>query len=292
MNFGIIGNIRKPTFLEVLVDILNYFDNLKINYYIESSSAKLLKEKLKDNVPTKRILSSEDLFKKSDIVIAFGGDGTILNVARMIGRKQVPILGINLGKLGFLAEVTVEEMKTCINEIIQHNYIIEDRMVLEARVPNGKKIFYGLNDIVIDRGAYKRVIELEVYVNNQYLVTYAADGLIVTTPTGSTAYSLAVGGPVVAPGTEVVMINPIAAHTLTARPLIIPDDSVIKVKSLTKINIHLTADGQDELFLKSPCEIVIKKTNYTVKLIKQKRSSYFDLLRAKLLWGKDIRHEK
>ncbi len=292
MNFGIIGNIRKPTFLEVLVDILNYFDNLKINYYIESSSAKLLKEKLKDNVPTKRILNSEDLFKKSDIVIAFGGDGTILNVARMIGRKQVPILGINLGKLGFLAEVTVEEMKTCISEIIQHNYIIEDRMVLEARVPNRKKIFYGLNDIVIDRGAYKRVIELEVYVNSQYLVTYAADGLIVTTPTGSTAYSLAVGGPVVAPGTEVVMINPIAAHTLTARPLIIPDDSVIKVKSLTKVNIHLTADGQDELFLKSPCEIVIKKTNYTVKLIKQKRSSYFDLLRAKLLWGKDIRHEK
>lgn len=292
MKFGIIGNTRKPALLEVLRELLAYFDNIKVDYHLENDSAKLLKQKLKITLPEKKILDNKSLIKKSDIIIALGGDGTILSVARMIGHIQVPILGINLGKLGFLAEVSVEDMKRCINDIIQHNYIIEDRMVLEARVLNSKKKFYGLNDIVIDRGSYKRVIELETYVNNQYLVNYAADGLIVTTPTGSTAYSLAVGGPVVAPGTDVIMINPIAAHTLTARPLIIPDNSIIKVKSLTGVNIHLTADGQDELFLKSPCEIIIKKAKYSVKLIKQKKSTYFELLRAKLLWGKDVRQEK
>lgn len=292
MKIGIIGNVRKTSLPDVLKDLIQYLESLGVNYFLSRDLSKLLNKRLNINVSSKKILDDLKLIKKSDFVIAIGGDGTILSVARMVGELQVPILGINLGKLGFLAEVTIDEMKNCIEEIIQHNYIIEDRMVLSASIKNRKGVYYGLNDIVIDRGAYKRVIELETYVNNQYLVTYAADGLIVTTPTGSTAYSLAVGGPVVAPGTDVIMITPIAAHTLTARPLIVPDNSVIKVKSRTKVKIHLTADGQDEVFLNSPCEITIKKAAHSIKLIKQKKLSYFELLRAKLLWGKDVRQEK
>lgn len=292
MNIGIIGNVRKPLLPEVLKDLIQYLESLGVNYLLSKDSAQILNKYYNMIIPDKKRLDDLNLIKKSDFVIALGGDGTILSVARKVGKLQVPILGINLGKLGFLAEVTIEEMKNCIKEIIRHNYIIEDRMVLETSIKNRRSVFYGLNDIVIDRGSYKRVIELETYVNNQYLVTYAADGLIVTTPTGSTAYSLAVGGPVVAPGTDVIMITPIAAHTLTARPLIVPDQSVIRVKSLSKVKIHLTADGQDEIFLNSPCEITIKKAKYSIKLIKQKKLSYFELLRAKLLWGKDVRQEQ
>lgn len=289
MKFGIIGNTKKQNLREVLRELTNYFETKSIKYCLEKETAKII-----NNLRTSKnvVLSVNELIRKSDVVVALGGDGTMLSVARMIGSLEVPILGINLGKLGFLAEVTVEEMKDCFQDIISHNYLIEERMVIEAKIKNQKRIFYGLNDIVIDRGSYKRVIELETYVNNQYLATYSSDGLIITTPTGSTAYSLAVGGPLVTPGTNVLMINPIAAHSLTARPLVLPDSSIIRVKPRSNVSVHLTADGQDEKFIKPPCEISIAKAKHVVKLVKRKEHTYFELLRAKLFWGKDIRLDK
>lgn len=292
MKFGIIGNINKPTLPEVVIDLISYFREKKIDFVVSDDVVALLGKHKRLKINKSNVASLNTLPANCDVVIAFGGDGTMLTAARIVGKHQTPILGINLGKLGFLADVTVAEMKKSIQSIIDHNYLIENRIVLEASSKIKKKKYFGLNDIVIDRGDYKRVIELETFVNEQFLVRYSADGLIITTPTGSTAYSLAAGGPVVTPGTDVFVITPIAAHTLTARPVVVPDNSTIKVIVKTDIPIHLVADGQEEAFFKTPVEFIIRKADYQVKLIKRKEHSYFELLRTKLLWGRDIRTGK
>ncbi len=292
MKFGIIGNIHKPTLPEVVIDLISYFREKKIDFVVSDDVVALIGKLKRYNFKESNVASSKSLPANCDVLIAFGGDGTMLAAARIVGKHQTPILGINLGKLGFLADVTITAMKKSIQSIIDHNYLIENRIVLEASPQLKKKKYYGLNDIVIDRGNYKRVIELETYVNGQFLVRYSADGLIITTPTGSTAYSLAAGGPVVTPGTDVFVITPIAPHTLTARAVVVPDNSIIKVIVKTDVPIHLSADGQEDAFFKTPVEFIIRRANYQVRLIKRKEHSYFELLRTKLLWGRDIRTGK
>jgi NAD+ kinase len=214
----------------------------------------------------------------------------MLAAARMVGALGTPLLGINLGKLGFLAEVSIDEIEPVLDEIARGDYLVEDRMVLTVRRDHDAETICALNEVVVDKGQSARVIELETFVNGEYLVTYSADGLIVTTPTGSTAYSLASGGPIVAPASKVVAINPVAPHTLTARPVVVPDDSVIRlVVAAEGRPVHLTADGQIERTVDTPAEFEIRKAGYTVKLVKRKQRTYFDLLRTKLLWGRDLR---
>jgi NAD+ kinase len=288
MTFGIMGNIRKPMLYSVAKELIGYLTKRKIEFVLSEELASVLTKK-NEIAGGVRIYPLKKLADHCDIIIALGGDGTMLTAARNVGRRSTPILGINLGKLGFLAEVPVSAIRDIINSILKNNYTVEERMVIEAYSPQKKKRFYGMNEIVIDRGASKRVVELETYVNDKYLLTYSADGLIVTTPTGSTAYSLAAGGPIIIPESNVIMLNPIAAHTLTARPLVVPDTSTIRVVVKMESPVHITADGQIEAFYKTPAEIFIQKANYTIKLIKQKDHSFFELLRTKLLWGKDVR---
>ena len=165
-------------------------------------------------------------------------------------------------------------------------------MALFARTSIDDKKYFALNEIVVDRGASPRLIVLETAVDGEYLVTYTADGIIITTPTGSTAYSLASGGPIVVPQSRVLMINPISPHTLTARPVIIPDERSITVTIHEGAKrVHITADGQVEGFYDSPVTFTIKRASHTVKLVKRKKRSYFDLLRTKLLWGRDLRRD-
>jgi NAD+ kinase len=181
-------------------------------------------------------------------------------------------------------------MERCILELLDCNYLVEERTVLEAQTLSSKKPFYGLNDIVIDKGAFFRVISIETYVDNDYLNTYTADGIIFTTPTGSTGYSLSTGGPIVVPQARVITINPIAPHMLTARPVVVPDSCTIRVIVNTDSGkVHLTADGQDDRTYKTPTEFIIKRAPYTVKLIKRMKGSFYDTLRKKLLWGRDPR---
>ncbi|MFH2004354.1 MAG: NAD(+)/NADH kinase [Bacteroidota bacterium] len=288
MTFGIMGNIRKPMLYSVAKELIGYLTKRKIEFVLSEELASVLTKK-NEIAGGVRIYPLKKLADHCDIIIALGGDGTMLTAARSVGNRSTPILGINLGKLGFLAEVPVSAIRETINSILKNNYSVEERMVIEAYSPQKKKRFYGMNDIVIDRGASKRVVALETYVNDKYLLTYSADGLIVTTPTGSTAYSLAAGGPIIVPESNVIMLNPIAAHTLTARPLVVPDTSTIRVVVEMGSPVHITADGQIEAFYKTPAEIFIQKANYTIKLIKQKDHSFFELLRTKLLWGKDVR---
>ncbi len=288
MTFGIMGNIRKPMIYSVAKELIDYLKSKKIEFVLSQELVSVFNNVNKRDGDT-NIYPLKNLADHCDIIIVLGGDGTMLTAARSVGRNSTPILGINLGKLGFLAEVPVSAIRTTINSILKNNYTIEERMVIEAYSPQKNKRFYGMNEIVIDRGASKRVVALETYVNDKYLLTYSADGLIITTPTGSTAYSLAAGGPIIAPESNVIMLNPIAAHTLTARPLVVPDTSTIRVVVNMELPVHVTADGQIETFYKPPVEIIIKKADYPIKLIKQKDHSFFELLRTKLLWGKDVR---
>ena len=291
MTFGIIGNTAKEVVRDVTRDVVAYLEQKGSKVLVHEALARWCDSSGSTRkIPDSMKCPESDLLQKSDIVISLGGDGTMLAAARIVGKKSIPLFGVNLGKLGFLAEVSIEEMHQAIDEVIEGKYTVEERMVLEAHCKQDGRSFFALNEIVVDKGASGRVIDLETYVNNAFLVTYTADGIIVNTPTGSTAYSLASGGPIVVPQSKVITINPIAPHTLTARPIIVPEGSVMRVvvKSPAK-SVHITADGQMEEFYIPPIELTIRQADYKVKLVKRIGRTYYDLLRAKLMWGKDVR---
>ncbi|MBI3194823.1 MAG: NAD(+)/NADH kinase [Ignavibacteriae bacterium] len=294
MKFGIVANTTKPALKEIIADLLTYLHKCKLQIVLANELDEWCKKNVGiDLLKNVNICSENEFVLRSDMLIALGGDGTMLSTARLVGSKGKPILGINLGKLGFLAEVSIEETHQCIDDIVQGKYFLEERMVLEAKSLSDNELFYALNEIVIDKGALPRVIELETSVDNDYMVTYSADGIILNTPTGSTAYSLASGGPIVNPSCKVITINPIAPHTLSARPVIVSDASEIKVSvKSTGHFAHITADGQVEKFYDTPTEFVVRKADYNIKLVKRKQRTYYDLLRAKLQWGKDIRTQR
>ena len=221
-----------------------------------------------------------------DVVISFGGDGTMLTVSRILVNADIPIMGFNVGKLGFLAEYSICEIDESLNDLISGNYRIVDRAILETEI-NGETI-YALNDFVIEKKNSSRMITIEAFSNQHCIGIYRADGLIITTPTGSTAYSLSCGGPIIAPSTQVICLTPISPHSLTFRPLVIPDTTELAIKASSGSNVvNFVADGQTERLLKSGEQVVIKRSKELCKLIKPLNSSYFDLLREKLLWAAD-----
>ncbi len=294
MKFGIVGNLSKETLGDAVMRLLGTGEKRFIEFLIHDDIAKSInKEAGKRVIQRKYIAPLEKIVAESDMMIAFGGDGTILSTARLVGRAAVPILGVNLGKLGFLAELSVDEVESFVDDILNNQHVIEDRMVVRLTAEGHDMQMFGVNDIVIDKSNSSRVIDMDTYVNNDYLVTYTGDGIIVATPTGSTGYSLASGGPIVVPASDVLTITPISPHTLTARSVIVPDSSVIRVTVESDLqNVRVTADGQQEKIFTPPVNLFIQKADYTVKLVKRKDKSYYDVLRSKLMWGKDIRVSK
>ncbi len=284
MIFGITGNIEKQSLQSVIKEIGNFLLKKKIEFFIDS---KLFK-KSGDNTFKKFSSPINSILKQKEIILlSLGGDGTFLNTARLVGDRNIPILGVNLGNLGFLAEVRADEITTFLKEILKKNYRVTDRIVLEANV-NGKKIF-GLNDIVIDKANSIRMINIEASYNNEKIFKIVADGVIISTPTGSTGYSLSSGGPVITPTSSVFSLTPICPHSLNIRPIILPDAGVISIKTLGSTMARVTADGQTYLTTKSPIEIKLKKADYTVKMVKRNKLTYFDTLKKKLLWSEDKR---
>jgi NAD+ kinase len=289
-SYGIVANTAKRETLPVLAKLVTALMTKGAEYRVHDEVGKGpggSRSGIAGVVPG---VPLAELLNHSTMVIALGGDGTILSAARAIGPRQIPILGINLGKLGFLAEVPVEEIERCLTDVEAGRYRVEDRIALEARVGAAAEPLTALNEIAIDRGASARVIDFETFVNGEHLGTYAADGIIVTTPTGSTGYSLATGGPIVTPQSDVLTIIAISPHTLTARPVIIPSDSEVRVSIAEgPTALHITADGQVETFCNAPLECVIRRAPYPVRLVRWSKGSYFDLLRSKLMWGRDLR---
>lgn len=282
MTFGIIANTKKEQIWDVLPDFLRWLESKGSSVVISDD----LKGRLK--ISRRRFLPSHQLAEESDMILSFGGDGTLLSTARNIGRLQTPILGVNLGGLGYLAEISLESLYPRTEELLGGAYRVEDRMVLKCQVEGAQQEHYALNDIVIDKGAFPRVMRIRTTIGGRYLNTYTGDGLIIATPTGSTAYSLSTGGPIVEPALHALIVNPISPHTLTDRPMIIRDDQEIEaVVESEHDGVTLAADGQIERTLKTGDRVIVLRADYVVKLVLFPDKFFYDVLREKLKWGNE-----
>lgn len=224
----------------------------------------------------------------ADLIIAVGGDGTILHTISVIGEKDVPILGVNFGRLGFLTEITPQELYSSLKDVLNGKFTIEERMMLKTMM--GQTTFRALNDVVISKETLARVISLKVIIDSEYLTTYEGDGIIIATPTGSTAYSLSAGGPIVIPDMKTIILTPICPHTLSVRPMVISHLSKITIIIESDAQgIMLTIDGQQGINLNLHDEVNITCAEKTIKLIKPKKRSFYEVLRTKLKWGGRLR---
>lgn len=236
------------------------------------------------------VIQTEDIPSLAELVVVLGGDGTLISTARIIGERNIPILAVNLGSLGFLTEIALDELYPALEKCLAGDFRTTERLMLHATVErDGEEMasYLVLNDVVINKGALARIVDLETKVNCFYLTTFKADGLIICTPTGSTGYSLSAGGPIINPSMNCIVITPICPHTLTNRPLVIDDDSVVTVavKSLDDEDIYLTLDGQVGLELKSGDLITVRSAHHCARLVMSEQRDYFGILRAKLKWG-------
>jgi NAD+ kinase len=236
------------------------------------------------------LVSDEELAKSVDLMLVLGGDGTMIATARMLGQAEVPVMGVNYGGLGYLAEFPIKELFSALEAILAGSYAVERRVMLAVELWRGEELVTRnriLNDVVVNKSALARIIEIEAYLNEQFVNSFRADGLIVATPTGSTAYNLSAGGPVIYPSMNAVVITPICPFTLSNRPIVVPDDSVIEVRLITKNEeVALTLDGQVGFPLQAGDRAVIRKSNTTFNLVQPANRNYFDVLRDKLKWGR------
>lgn len=286
MRIGIIGNVNKPeteTGVRALGSILT---QRGIPFFMHDA----LRTAFRNLEGSGEFIAEEAFREQVDVVIAFGGDGTMLATSRLLAGSGVPLLGVNLGKLGFLAEYSIDELDQIVDELVTGQCRIVERTLLHATFPDNPELepLVGLNDIVIDKRDGALMLRLETNINGDYLGTYNADGLIIATPTGSTAYSLAVGGPVVAPSARVIVIAPIAPHMLTARPVVVTDQAVLEVRVRShrhEDTVRVYADGQVHRNLPMGSRVRITCWEHMASLVKRTSSTYFDVLRAKLLWG-------
>jgi NAD+ kinase len=234
------------------------------------------------------VVGRSGLPSHSDLLLVLGGDGTLLSMARMVGDLGVPILGVNLGGLGFLTALTLDELFPALEAYLRDELVIEERMLLEARVyRQGERLgeYAALNDVVITKSAMSRIIRLEVAVDGDFATGYRADGLILSTPTGSTAYCLSAGGPIVFPTMDAVVLTPICSHTLTNRPIVLPATQRISITLLTDQDVMLTLDGQVGFALKANDTVEVRRAAARTRLLRVPQKHFFSVLRTKLKWG-------
>jgi NAD+ kinase len=232
----------------------------------------------------------EEFQEKADLIVVLGGDGTMISTARLLGMREIPVLGINYGSLGYLTEFRIEEMFTALENILDGAYEIDRRVMLEAEHRRGAETLETgrvLNDVVLNKSVLARIIEIEVKLNEQYVNSFRADGLIIATPTGSTAYNLSAGGPIVYPSMNAVVLTPICPFTLTNRPIVVPDTAEIKLRLMNETEgVVLTLDGQIGYQMQTGDSVIISKSATSFNLVQPPNRNYFDVLRDKLKWGR------
>lgn len=278
---GIISKPNSRAAAEILPKLIEWLDKNSIATRIDDQSAAYaagLKGMPRCAVP-----------QDSDIVIVLGGDGTLLSAARAIGRREVPLFPVNVGGLGFLTAITVEELYTELERALQGEHRVDKRKLMATEVERDGKIiatYEALNDSVLTKSDLARMIDLETYVDDQFVCRYKADGLIISTPTGSTAYSLSAGGPIIFPSVPALCLTPICPHMLTNRPVLLPETSVIRVLSQgPDESVYLTIDGQVGTPIRENDVVICRSSDHSLHLIRPPRMMFFDVLREKLKWG-------
>jgi NAD+ kinase len=279
-KIGIICKPGRPEPEEILRELLPWLKGKGYETFVDREAAAAL------NIPG---FTRSEIAYAVDVVFVLGGDGTMLSVSRSVAEKGVPILGINLGSMGFITEINKDELYDVVDRILAGDCAIEERLMLTAKILRAGEEISGytvLNDVVINKGALARIIDMETFINGKYVTTFKADGLIVSTPTGSTAYSLSASGPIIYPTLDSIVLTPICPHTLTNRPILLPHDFRIEVALRTlSEDVYLTLDGQIGAPLRMDDVIEISQAEYKTRLLIPYERDYFEILRNKLRWG-------
>jgi NAD+ kinase len=287
-RIGIVLKPHQPDALKTICELVTWLDERGIELV---GGPEIERERIEhetgcaiSEVPHDEIAASADL------MLVLGGDGTMIATARLVGDREVPVLGINYGGLGYLAEFRIEELYHALESILSDNFRVDKRVMLDVELKRGDELITRnrvLNDVVINKSALARIIEIEAYLNRQFVNSFRADGLIISTPTGSTAYNLSAGGPVIFPSMNAVVITPICPFTLSNRPIVVPDTATIELLLKTdQEEVTLTLDGQVGFELKVEDRVVIRKSSVTFNLVQPSNRNYFDVLRDKLRWGR------
>jgi NAD+ kinase len=279
-----IGILSKPKFPEIkstLQDVVAWLRARNIEVILDQASAILLGEQ--------GGYQKTQLASKADVLLVLGGDGTMLSAARLAGERSIPILGVNMGGLGFLTEVRLENLYPSLERVFANDFVLDERLMLRTHIHrHGETVAQGvvLNDVVISKGTLARMIELKIAIHGRFVTNLRGDGLIVSSPTGSTAYSLSAGGPIIDPAVQSLILTPISPHTLTHRPLIVPGNAAIEVTLTSKDDGAMaTLDGQVGVAITQGDSIVIQTSENRTRLIRFPESNYYDVLREKLKWG-------
>ena len=282
MNIAIFGNTNKRSTINEVERVLAFLDWQGVGLFLSQE----VRHEMNLLEHYEAFDSNKD--QHIDCAISVGGDGTFLTTAAAVGDAGVPILGINCGHLGFLAETATQDIEAVLSRLIEGDYIVEERSVLKVTTKGGGHIMmpYALNEVAVMKQELSSMIVVETCVNGEYLHTYKADGLVGATPTGSTAYNLSVGGPIMSPRLQGLVLSPIATHSLNVRPLVTPDDIIITLKTRSRSGSYLISiDGRSQT-LKEDVELQIEKAPYSVKLVKTAGKSFMQTLREKLYWGR------
>ncbi len=292
MRIAIYGRTTHDNTSEYIQLLFHKLNEYKVEIVIYEPFYNYIRQKLQLSGNIKTFEAHTDLHGKVDTMLSLGGDGTFLETLAFVRNSGIPVLGINTGRLGFLANVAKSEINDAIEALINKRFTIEKRSLLSVTEPKGVfgEVCYGLNELTVLKKDTSAMITIHAYINGDYLNSYFADGLIIATPTGSTAYSLSCGGPLVMPGSENFVITPIAPHNLNVRPLVISDNNIITLKVEGRSpHFLVTLDSRSEV-LKSSTEIIIQKADFYANLIKLENQSFFTTIRNKLLWGLDKRN--
>jgi NAD+ kinase len=291
MTIAIFGNPYPEHFSKYIQHLIKKLEAEHINLIIEEEFSVFLKNNIRFNKSINTFNSYETLKNKADFLFSIGGDGTLLKAVTYVRDSGIPILGINTGRLGFISSISADQIDEAITDVLKGNYKINERTVLE--LSTSKKLFkdknFALNEVAVSKKDTSSMIRIDAYVDDEFLNTYWADGLVVSTPTGSTGYSLSCGGPIITPGTNNIIITPNAPHNLNVRPIVIDGNSVVKLKVEDREQLALVSLDSRSRAFDPETELVIKKASFKTKLIQPQNNSFISTIRHKLMWGLDKR---
>jgi NAD+ kinase len=294
MKIAIFGRFYRKNSESSIVTLLKVLGNKTVEIYFDEQFYTTIKAQEDNNLNTIDFKTFSHLDNSYDLLISIGGDGTMLRAITFVRDYSIPIVGINTGRLGFLATIQKDEIEKAINDILKGNYRISERSLLSIKTEPENEILLdfnvALNEIAVNRKNTTSMIKIETYLNDEYLTSYWADGLIISTPTGSTGYSLSCGGPIIMPNSDSFTLTPIAPHNLSARPLVIPNSTEIKLKVSGREDSYLVSLDSRMATLNNNSFVTIKKADFKIKMIELENESFLQTLRKKLLWGEDKRN--